>query len=443
MDPLEELVGWTPLHQAAAGGNRTILKGLLGQGWAVNARALDGSTALLVARKPSILEILLAAGADPLLTADDGWDAATGAAARADARSLSLLYDAGVAPRAEHAARFIYRRLKPRLLKPGDHDSRRAEWLGQEPSRPDIFACSVPPLIPPDTPLPLRRYLRFDQGILHLANLEFHPPAPGASVRSLPYHLPTSLPVLYAQRLVRHLQGKGPLGDLLELAAQRGHSRIVTALGAGAAALRPAVVAGHLDLVVQLLPGLSRERKSKALVWAAACGHLDMLKPLLAAGADPDRGALHAAVGHLTLGAKLAARLLKAGARPNKFDKQGRTALMLAADLYQANTLKVLLKHNALPNLLDSQGRNALHYALDFGRPACVKALLAAGADLHQADSSGWTPLHVAVASPTAGAGLINLLLQAGADADRPDLQGQSPRTLAKQKGRPLELLSP
>ncbi len=139
MYSLEELVCWTHLHQAAQAGDLKSLLQLLEQRADAEARALDGTTPLLATGKASIVRALLKAGANPDAASDDGWDPATAAAARGDARSLDLLYAAGAAPKAEHAARFFHRRLKARLLEAGDHDSRREEWLGRESTMPDIF----------------------------------------------------------------------------------------------------------------------------------------------------------------------------------------------------------------------------------------------------------------------------------------------------------------
>ena len=60
--------GWSPLHYAAAGNSLSVLKLLLTRGAAVDARAPNGRTPLMMAvlhASEEVAEALLAAGADP------------------------------------------------------------------------------------------------------------------------------------------------------------------------------------------------------------------------------------------------------------------------------------------------------------------------------------------------------------------------------------------
>ena len=74
--------GWTPLHYAASGNAPEVARWLLGQGVIVDARAPNGRTPLMQAVRfasEEIVDMLLAAGADPTLTERDGSTAAEGA----------------------------------------------------------------------------------------------------------------------------------------------------------------------------------------------------------------------------------------------------------------------------------------------------------------------------------------------------------------------------
>ena len=173
-------------------------------------------------------------------------------------------------------------------------------------------------------------------------------------------------------------------------------------------------------------------------------------------------------------------QLLAEGVSPNvpaAFD--GRTAVHNAAKGGAAKNLAAMLQAGGKPNVQDGDGDTPLHlasrgsYASGFSNhPAAVRVLLQHGADLHRTNNSGETPLHVAVftgvsaahvgvikalldagARPSAvdGNGLtalqrfsrhsenngaiVRLLLQAGADPDRKDPQGDAPLHAAIKTG--------
>ena len=91
--------GWTPLHYAASGPEPAIVALLLDRGAAVDARAANGNTPLLMAARYGAIEgatLLLARGADPRLRNAAGLSAAE-AARSADRDRLADRLDA-VAP---------------------------------------------------------------------------------------------------------------------------------------------------------------------------------------------------------------------------------------------------------------------------------------------------------------------------------------------------------
>ena len=93
----------------------------------------------------------------------------------------------------------------------------------------------------------------------------------------------------------------------------------------------------------------------------------------------------------------------------------------------------------------DRYRRTALHYGAADGDLAVVRAALAAGADPHQPDDSGWTPLHFAAQAQSAP--VIQALLTAGAQVDSiDDVYGNTPlwRAVFNYKAgdpSPLQLL--
>jgi hypothetical protein len=120
----------------------------------------------------------------------------------------------------------------------------------------------------------------------------------------------------------------------------------------------------------------------------------------------------------------------------------GDTALHLAAAGYRVEIVRVLMATGADPNSAANHRRSTpLHYAADgyITGPAwdpkrqvkTIRVLLDAGADLHAQDKNGATPLHRAVRTRCAAA--VKCLLAAGADPMRKNKSGSTPFHLAVQ----------
>jgi len=120
----------------------------------------------------------------------------------------------------------------------------------------------------------------------------------------------------------------------------------------------------------------------------------------------------------------------------------GDTALHLAAAGYRVELVRLLLAAGANPNAATNHRRSGpLHYAADgyvIG-PAwnekrqvqTIQCLLDAGADINALDKNGATPLHRAVRTRCAAA--VKCLLQRGADALLKNKPGSTPFHLAVQ----------
>jgi hypothetical protein len=120
----------------------------------------------------------------------------------------------------------------------------------------------------------------------------------------------------------------------------------------------------------------------------------------------------------------------------------GDTALHLAAGGYRVEIMRLLLAAGADPNSASNHRRSTpLHYAADSfitgpvwdanRQAAAIRCLLDAGADIHAQDKNGATPLHRAVR--TRGATAVRCLLKAGSDPTCRNKSGSTPFHLAVQ----------
>lgn len=144
-----------------------------------------------------------------------------------------------------------------------------------------------------------------------------------------------------------------------------------------------------------------------------------LLLPALAR-ADADEDLIAAILGGDDAGVSAA---LRDGADANARSAQSLSALMLAAERGQTDTLRTLLAAGADANATRSGGVTPLMHAAASGEPAAVRLLLDAHADVNvRSARNGVTALRVAVV--TGSVDSARALLAAGADPDELDDAG-------------------
>ncbi|KAK4147138.1 ankyrin repeat-containing domain protein [Dichotomopilus funicola] len=144
------------------------------------------------------------------------------------------------------------------------------------------------------------------------------------------------------------------------------------------------------DAAVRLLlscQGSNRAPRQTPLLWAAAGGHLAVVR-----------------------------QLLDTGAEAGSADDRGRTLLSLAAGNGHEEVVELLLEQGAPAESADDQGRTPLSWAAANGHKAVVRLLLDKGAKADSMDEEGWTPLLRAAAGKHVAT--VWLLVAEGANPD-------------------------
>ncbi|KAK6522464.1 hypothetical protein TWF281_003025 [Arthrobotrys megalospora] len=194
-----------------------------------------------------------------------------------------------------------------------------------------------------------------------------------------------------------------PNGWALQTAAEQGHLEVVTLLverGANVSAcldeakfylgtaLQAACQAGQVEIVAFLLkngadPNLGGGAETCPLISACRRGEAEILEHLINAGATIDRfggpdmsSPLINAAG--TLFKDSVEKLLNAGADINLEDNDGDTALIVAANVGDAELVAFLLEKGADITHVSKRNVNALQTALNSGATECVSLLIQA-----------------------------------------------------------------
>jgi ankyrin repeat protein len=350
--------GRTPLFEAAENGRDDLLRDLIAAGADVNVRDAHQHTPLMLAVRgghAEIARVLIAAGADVNARTGEKERALSLAIESSNDDLVRILLEAGARPRPEdpsHAA-LVGKVECTRLLLDAcrDHDVTPAADLLE-----NAVWSNSPELVG----------MLIDAGLDVNAGTGFGPPLVTACQRSA--------------ELLRMLIDAG--ADVNAARNDQGHT-----------ALSSALLFGSIDHVRLLLEHgadpnslLQDENFPGQTLLMQVCGS----GPATHSGgmSDPEKRAAIVARDETIVGL-----LLEHGADVNARDRDGRTALMLAAEKHQASLVRLLLAAGADVQVVDTRhGRTALHWAAVGGNPEVVRLLLAAGADRSAADLDGRTP---------------------------------------------------
>jgi uncharacterized protein len=192
------------------------------------------------------------------------------------------------------------------------------------------------------------------------------------------------------------------------------------------------------------VPSSSVEVKQyTGLLAAAARGDASEIKTLIAKGEKPDvrdahgRTPLHVAAHR---GHHEAMRVLvAAGANPNTLENDRYDIVTIAAVANDVPTLKVALAlGGSAKNITSRYDGTALIAAAHLGHAEVVRILIGAGAPLDHVNNLGWTALIESIVLGDGGprhTDTLKALVDAGANVNLGDRNGQTPLALARSRG--------
>ena len=176
---------------------------------------------------------------------------------------------------------------------------------------------------------------------------------------------------------------------------------------------------------------------------AAAKGDVAEIEALIKDGEKPNiqdstsRTPLHVAV---YLRQHAAARaLLKAGADPNRLEIDRYDIVTIAAVANDLEMLKIALENGAsAKNVTSRYDGTALIAAAHLGHVEVVRTLIHSGAPLDHINKLGWTALIESIVLGDGGprhSETLRALIEAGANVNLADRNGQTPISLARARG--------
>jgi len=194
-----------------------------------------------------------------------------------------------------------------------------------------------------------------------------------------------------------------------------------------------------------------------ALHWAVHYDDVALVTRLLEAGADPtttnDYGATPMSEAAVVGNTEVIGKLLDAGADVESPNPDGQTALMVVARTSNVEAARLLLDHGADVNRVEQwRGQTALIWAAAQGQPAMVRELTSRGADVNARSMvNNWerqvTGEPRAIHRPAGGLtallyaaregclACVEILVDAGADAEMADPEGVTPLIMAITNG--------
>ncbi|HZT63437.1 MAG TPA: ankyrin repeat domain-containing protein [Burkholderiales bacterium] len=202
------------------------------------------------------------------------------------------------------------------------------------------------------------------------------------------------------------------------------------------------VACGSCAALAQVPPGASEKAAYTGLFAAAAQGDAAQIKALVAKGAKVDakdgygRTPLHVAA----YGAKHEAMraLVAARANPNALENDRYDIVTITAVANDVPTLKLSLElGGSAKNITSRYDGTALIAAAHLGHAEVVRTLIRAGAPLDHVNNLGWTATIESIVLGDGGprhVDTLKSLIQAGANLNLADRQGQTPLALAQAR---------
>ncbi|KAM0210277.1 hypothetical protein ACHAQD_010793 [Fusarium lateritium] len=196
-----------------------------------------------------------------------------------------------------------------------------------------------------------------------------------------------------------------------------------------------AVIAGQEEAARQLLFGdtgalITNADQESALTWAARLGSTTIARMIAVRGEIMHGAHLQEAAASGSI--PTVAMLLQHGYVVNHRDRDGWSAIHLAAEEGHLEIVRLLLEAGADPNAVSSYGTSPLHCAANGGHVSIVALLLQSGVDSLKSTCHGWTALHHA--AYMGHSDVVRALLEDGrtrASASQQDNHGWSALHLA------------
>jgi ankyrin repeat protein len=203
------------------------------------------------------------------------------------------------------------------------------------------------------------------------------------------------------------------------------------------------IAAWPLETRAQVPPSPDDISKYTAIMAAAARGDAKRIEALVAKGEKLDvrdnygRTPLHVAAygGHH----EAMRVLVRAGAEPNALENDRYDIVTIAAVANDIPTLKASLAlGGSAKNVTSRYNGTALIAAAHLGNAEVVRILICAGAPLDHVNNLGWTAVIESIVLGDGGprhTETLKALVEAGANVNLPDRQGQTPLSLARSRG--------
>lgn len=214
--------------------------------------------------------------------------------------------------------------------------------------------------------------------------------------------------------------------------------RVCLTVGSDVADLEEALARGAdpNGRAIAVLPPRHRWLGEREPGWLASSPHVAMTMPWYAFRGGPSPLALLAWRPDTASALDQLRELVAAGADPGRHTRWGNV-LAVAARPGMPLSAQAMIDAGVDPHTTDRLGRTALHHlAGRRARPvdvAAVRRLLAAGLDPNWPDDFGETPLHLATPF---GGGVLEALLDGGADAGRVNARGESALHVLARRAR-------